>query len=364
MSVWRDVVEFVGVLPRVEFGAAWALWLLALVPVVWWCVVWRSGRAPVGYSSAVLARAAGGTWRVRLRRLPLVLTCLGLVLLVVAGARPREGIGETRTITRGVAIMACVDRSWSMTDTMRFGDESMSRFEVVKRVFREFVEGNGEGLPGRAGDLIGIVKFARLADTACPPVQTHSTLVRILEDMELAPHNQVEAGTSIGDATALAVARLETVAAYLTADGDVGIGGVEPGETADPDFVLTGKVIILLTDGDEKTGRTRALEAAALAAEWGIRIHAIGIGSPGGRFGFDEATLRAMAGETGGIYRRATSADTLRAVYEEINSLEKTEVQTLNSTSYEEWFGVPLGGGIVSMVGSLLLGQLVFRRVA
>ena len=368
--VWPGVVDW----GAVGFGAPWVLVLLCVVPVVIWSRAFWGGRAPVVFGSASRARAGGGSVRSRLRWLPGALMALGVGMLVVSAARPREGIGETRTITRGVAIMACVDRSFSMTDTMSFGDGVLSRFEVVKRVLGEFVEGNGDDLPGRRGDLIGLVKFARLADTACPPVQTHSTLLRILGDMELAPYNVVEAGTSIGDATALAAARLVTIERYLSGDsvvpgvgggaaGDVGGGGVGSGR-GDPDFVLTGKAIILLTDGDEKTGRTRAVEAAELAAEWGIRVHAIGIGSPGGRFGFDEATLRRMADVSGGIYRRATSADGLRAVYREIDALEKTEVETLSSTSFEELFAVPLVVGLGSMVLSVLLGQLVFRRVA
>jgi len=372
---WPGVVDW----GAVGFGSPWALVLLCLVPLVAWSRAFWGGRAPVAFGSASRARAGGGSVRSRLRWLPGALMTLGLAMLVVSAARPREGIGETRTITRGVAIMACVDRSFSMTDTMSFGDGVLSRFEVVKRVLGEFVEGNGEDLPGRRGDLIGLVKFARLADTACPPVQTHSTLLRILGDMELAPYNVVEAGTSIGDATALAAARLVTIERYLSGGSVVpgvgggagvgaragGSGGAGAGDGGgDPDFVLTGKAIILLTDGDEKTGRTRAVEAAELAAEWGIRVHAIGIGSPGGRFGFDEATLRRMAGVSGGIYRRATSADGLRAVYREIDALEKTEVETLSSTSFEELFALPLGGGLGSMVLSIVLGQLVFRRVA
>jgi Ca-activated chloride channel family protein len=338
-----------------EFGAPWAFWLLVLVPVMVWAAVFRATRAPVAMPSAGRAAGGGRGVRARLRHLPAVLAAAAAVCLIAALARPREGIGQTRTITKGVAIMACVDRSWSMTDRMDFGDRRLSRFEVVKEVFREFVEGNGESLPGREGDLIGIVKFARFADTACPPVQTHSTLLRILADMELAPFSQLEAGTSIGEATALAAARLETVEEFLTGGG---------GEPVDPDFELTGKVIILLTDGDEKTGRTRALEAAEIAAGWGIRVHAIGIGEPGGRFGFDEATLRGMAERTGGIYRRASSADSLRAVYREIDLLEKTEVRSISSTSYDEFFWWPLACGAALAGASALAGPLLVRRTA
>ncbi len=340
-------MEWIG---SIEFASAWALWLLALVPVAAWLMVWRGWRAPVAYSDGSRIGGVGATWRVRLRHVPVVLRTLGLILLVLAAARPREGVGEVRTITRGVAIMACVDRSWSMTAEMGFGDERLQRFDVVKRVLREFVEGNGEELQGRQGDAVGIVKFARYADTACPPVRTRSTLLDILDDLRLAPYTQLEAGTSIGDATALAAARLERLEASLSRG------------QGDPDFVLTGKVIIMLTDGDEKTGTTRALEAAELAAEWGIRIHAIGVGSPGGRYGFDEATLRGMAERTGGIYRRATDAGSLREVYAEIDALEQTEVTEVSTTNWEEWFWPFLAAGLGCFALGVLLQETVFGR--
>jgi Ca-activated chloride channel family protein len=288
------------------------------------------------------------------------------VLLVLAASRPREGQDRTRTVTNGVAIMAVIDRSLSMTDGMEYRGQTLTRFGVVKRVLRSFIVGDGEDLPGRAGDLVGIVQFARLADTQAPPTPSHDTLLRILDSLELAPRTSLEAGTSIGEALALAAARLERLGDQLAtaeqqAAMDDGFADDEP--IGDPDFVINSKAIILLTDGDEKTGDITALEAAALCAEWDITVYTIGIGGAGGRYGFDESTLRSIAEQTGGLYRRATDGDSLRSVYAEIDSLETTEVRSLSYTTYREWYAVPLALGLGLLVLEVLLGSLVLRRV-
>lgn len=351
------------------FETPGVLMLIAVLPLLAFVAAIRAGRLPFAYPIGVRAAAVPATWRVRFRWLPLALRVAGLSLLIVAAARPREGVGNVRTVTNGVAIMAVIDRSWSMTDEMVYDGEPMNRFETVKRVFREFVAGNGADLPGRAGDLIGIVQFARLADTQAPPIRTRDTLLGILDDLELAPYSSLEAGTSIGDGLALAAARLESVEDQL---GRVEAAAVErgvpvdlgPGSPTDPDFVINSKIVILLTDGDERSGRTRALEAAELCAQWGIKVYCIGIGSPGTRFGFDENVPKRIAEMTGGIYRRATDADSLRAVYAEIDRLEKTEVQELSFTTYREWFWLPLGMGLVLLGLEAVLVGLVVRRAA
>jgi Ca-activated chloride channel family protein len=364
----------VSLFEEIEFGSLFfetpgVLLLLAVPPVcafVWWV---RSARSPFAYPADARAFAVPATWRVRLRWLTAALRLLALTLLIIAAARPREGVGNVRTVTNGVAIMAAIDRSYSMTDGMVLDGEQTTRFEAVKRVFREFVAGNGEDLPGREGDLIGIVQFARLADTQAPPIRTRETLLTILDNLELAPYTMLEAGTSIGDAIALAAARLESVETQLGAaetgpgdpDAPVDLG---PALATDPDFVINSKIIILLTDGDERSGRTRALEAAALCREWGIKVYCIGIGNPGTRFGFDEDIPKRIAEMTGGLYRRATDADSLRAVYAEIDALEKTEVQQLDYTTYREWFWLPAFAAALLLALELGFSTLVLRRAA
>ncbi len=354
-------------LDRWVFETPEAFWLLGLVPVLVWFAFWRTMRSPLGFSSASRLASAPTTWRVKLRHVPLILRTAALVLLVVAVARPREGQDRTRTVTNGVAIMAVIDRSLSMTERLRYGDERPTRFGVVKRVLRDFIAGDGEELAGREGDLVGIVQFARLADTQAPPVQDHDTVLSILDSLELAPRTQLEAGTSIGEALALAAARLESLTDQLqTAEqrmaADDGFVDPEIDEKGDPDFVINSRVVILLTDGDEKTGDIPALEAAKLCAEWDITVYTIGIGNEFGRFGFDESTLRRIADMTGGLYRRATDGDSLRAVYQEIDSLEKTEVRSLSFTTYREWYHVPLALALALLAFEAAVSALVLRR--
>jgi Ca-activated chloride channel family protein len=235
-------------------------WALALVPVVllaaWWGT--RSGRrGAVVFSSVELAELSGATWRTRLAWLPGAMAALAMVLLAVALARPRLGIGEVRTLANGVAIMMVLDRSASMALPLRFQGEDRPRLDVVKQVFSEFVEGNGGDLPGRPEDLIGLVAFARFAETVCPLVRVHGTLNKLVESMQIA-EQQVEGGTAVGDGLALGAARLR--------EAEKELAERNKGEQ-DPEFTIKSKVIVLLTDGDENAGETRAADAARVCAD-------------------------------------------------------------------------------------------------
>lgn len=347
-----------------RFAHPWLL-LLVLVPIA--LTVWRARRRPPAgrISSAAFPLAAGATWRTRLKGVPGGLRLLALVILAVALARPQAGYGVVRTSADGVAIMMVMDRSSSMNGEMGEGRGAPTRFEAAQEAFRAFVVGDDGSLEGRPHDLIGLMAFARYPETVAPLTRA-TDAVAALADTIQTTQLRAEDGTAIGDAVALAAARLHN------AEKDL----IEQRESSDDeladDFRIKSKVIILLTDGENNAGEADPIAAARLAAEWGIKVYAIGlmgdryIVMPGGRrrhlpgTGADDRVLRAIAEATGGFYRPVEDAGALRAVYEEIDRLETTEIRTREYTNYDEKF-VPLALaalGLLALEGLLRAGPL------
>lgn len=310
---------------------------------------------------------AGVSLRQKLAWVPTGLRVAALVLLAVAMARPQQGRERVRDVSKGIAIEMVVDRSSSMRAEMDFDGERVNRLDAVKRVFEEFVHGNGDELKGRTNDLVGMVAFARYADTLCPLTLAHGALSRFLETVKLVTLRS-EDGTAIGDAVALAAARLKTAEETLARQsGD-----------DDQRYQIKSKIIILLTDGQNNRGKRSPLEAAELAKEWGIKIYTIGVGgqdavttiqTPFGAYkmaagpGVDESTLKAMAEKTGGMYRLATDAESLRAIYETIDRMEKTKIETVRYVDYRELF-VPFALAALAMLGiEAVLSATLFRRI-
>ncbi|MFO7558197.1 MAG: VWA domain-containing protein [Desulfobacterales bacterium] len=290
-----------------------------------------------------------------------------MICLTIALARPQTGIEQIREITQGIAIEMVVDRSGSMGAEMRYQGEQMNRLEVVKNVFTEFALGNGQDLPGRSTDLIGIISFARYPDTTCPLTLAHGALAPFIESIKLV-QDRAEDGTAIGDALALAAARLKTADETTALQKKMGI---EP-------YRIKSKVIILLSDGKNNSGRRDPLQAAEIAAEWGIRIYAIGIGggeaatsirTPFGvyklpmRQGVDVNTLEAVAKKTGGFFRMAEDDQSLREIYEEIDRMEKTEIESFKFVNYKEAF-LPFIVAVLFLTGlEILLTETIFRKI-
>ena len=365
MTLWGEMFRF---------AAPEAFWLLALlVPVALWSGLRRRGRAAVRYSSLGVLHGVPRSLRARLRFLGPTLRVLGVAALVVALARPQQGYGETTVTAEGVAIMAVVDRSWSMTQEIDFDGERLSRIDVVKRVFREFVEGNGDDLPGRPHDLIGLVSFARYAQSVSPLSRSHGILTSLVDSISLVDprRDRFEAGTAIGEGLSLAAARLAKAEEQLEREREALDGEAPAGE-----FKVKSKIIILLTDGDENVGDISASDAAELAARLGVKIYAIGIGGgesgPGSlpgrtffqrpQYPFRTGPLREIAEATDGIFRTATDADSLRAVYEEIDRLETTEIDSVQYTSYAERYAGWALAGLGLLALELALGATLLRK--
>jgi Ca-activated chloride channel family protein len=245
-----------------------------------------------------------------------------------------------------------IDTSSSMSAVdLRLDDRPSDRLEVVKATFRDFVTGGGAGADGRGSDAIGMVTFARYADSVSPPTLDHEALLGLLDQVrivELPP----EDGTAIGDAIVRAIDMLEQ------AEG-------------------ASKVMILLTDGSYNAGEVEPLVAAQVAGAYGIRIYTIGAGTegtalmpvaaPGGGTEYlpsevtiDETTLTQIAQLTEGKYFRATDAEALRSIYAEIDRLEKVQNVAEHHQRYVDIYPLIIAAGLALL---LLESVLVTTRL-
>ncbi|HEM47527.1 MAG TPA: VWA domain-containing protein, partial [Alphaproteobacteria bacterium] len=165
-----------------RFASPWALLFLFLPPAI---AFFRSRRRPgsLRFSSIGNARRAGASLRRRLAPLPLWLRVAALSFLVVALARPQMGREKVREVSKGVAIEMVIDRSGSMKAEMDYRGRRLNRLDAVKKVFEEFLVGNGEELGGRPNDLVGMIAFARYADTMAPLTLGHGALLRFLDSV-------------------------------------------------------------------------------------------------------------------------------------------------------------------------------------
>ncbi len=361
-----------------QLHSLWALLLLILLPPLAYLMLRKKRTAAVKFSSLVDIKNCPVSWRLRFRPLLVAARLLCLVLLIIALARPRKGTILSEIATEGVAIEVVADHSGSMQTEMDYYGQNLSRFEVVKKVFADFVIGDKKELSGRSSDLIGLIVFARYADTVCPLVLGHNVLLEFLKKTDVV-NMRNEDGTAIGDAIALASARLQKCEdelqqrrKKLALAGDKFIGADE-GE-----FKIKSKVIILLTDGCNNTGMYDPMEAAELAKKWGIKIYTVGIGSGQayttvqtimGSFKMpaqqeiDEALLKKIADTTGGFYGRAGDAESLHQIVQKIDSLEKTKVKSVQYIHYAERFGPWTLAALLVLTSEMLANCTIFRKI-
>ncbi len=350
-----------------HFESPWAFLLLLVIPA--FLIVRRvtGKRGAIGFSSTRNAANSGRSWRRRLYQTPLALRMLALIALTFALARPQSGREEILDISKGVAIEMVIDRSGSMAAEMEYRGTHMTRLDVVKEVFQEFALGNGKTLAGRPNDLIGMIAFARYPDTICPVTLAHGALTPFLDTIQLV---QIEAedGTAIGDALALAAARLKKADETLAAQRNKN----------DNAYQIKSKVIIVLSDGENNAGKRDPLQAADLAAEWGIKVYTIAIGggeavhsiqTPFGVYKLpvndrvDTTALQTIAEKTGGMFWKAKDAAALASIYKTIDELEKSEFESVKYVDYHESF-LPFALAVLVLIGGeIVLTGTVLRKI-
>ncbi|MGB0418111.1 MAG: vWA domain-containing protein [Opitutales bacterium] len=294
--------------------------------------------------------------RLAYRWLPPVLQGLTLIALVLALAGPEIKSTQIREKTQGIAIQLLVDISSSMD--MRTQDregQSITRMELAKALCAAFIGGDGDRLSGRPHDLIGLITFARYADTRSPLTFGHQALLDIVQQLKIQDRPN-EDGTAYGDALAIAAARLHTLPELNHASSQ---------------FVsdsIASKVIILLTDGENNSGTHLPTEAAGLAKKWGCRIYAISLGDAS-EYSADQALspaeeiLQHLCRETGGYFRQAYDFESMLAVYAEIDQLEKVEIKQALHQQKTAFFWLPLLVAIISLIGALSLETTWLRTL-
>lgn len=326
-----------------QFADPQFLWLLALLLPMAALYIWRDrkGSAAIRISSvAPLANVPGGIRRWA-RHVPFALRAIAMGLLIVALARPQSSETGSSTTTDGIDIVLSMDVSTSMLAR----DFDPDRITAAKEVAAKFIA-------DRRNDRIGIVAFAGESFTQSPLTTDKGTLQTLLGQIQT---GIIEDGTAIGNGLATAVNRLRESDAQ-------------------------SKVVILLTDGVNNAGQVSPATAADIAAEFGIRVYTIGVGSRGTapypvqdvwgsvryvpmQVEIDEEILTDIAARTGGEYFRATDSGTLAEIYGRINEMEKSRVETNEYTTYTELAGWFMLFGLLLLTAEFLLRFLWLRRL-
>ncbi|MEO7208705.1 MAG: VWA domain-containing protein [Steroidobacteraceae bacterium] len=321
-------------------------WLLTLLPFV---LLWRGRRGPVAaieYSDVSLARDVARRGRSRMGVLAWLLPVLAGALMIVGLARPQRAHGRTEVTANGIDIVLGLDVSGSMQALdFQIENERVNRIEVVKSVVSKFID-------ERPDDRIGIIAFAGAPYLVSPITLDHDWLQQNLERVAV---GGADDGTAIGSAIAAGVNRLRLTQAK-------------------------SKVIILLTDGVNNTGKISPIAAAEAARAMGVKVYTIGVGVRGdapipirdaagntriitARVDVDEKTLQAVADETGGKFYRATDTSSLQKIYEQINRYEKTAQTVQKFEHTEELYPWALIAALGILGLSLLLQQTRLRRL-
>ncbi|MBN2161498.1 MAG: VWA domain-containing protein [Pontiellaceae bacterium] len=311
------------------------LLLLLLIPGIIWLRYFLSRRSTVQFSNAVPLRALSRTWRHGFQFVFPTLLAAGLACLIIALARPQQGLDDSRIRTEAVDIILLLDLSESM-DTRDFAqfNKRISRLDASKDVIERFLQ-------KRPDDRIGMVGFATIPYAVAPLTLDHGWLVKRMEGL----HTRMLDGrrTAIGDGIASAVNRLRESEAK-------------------------SRIIILLTDGSNNWGTLSPENAAEAAAALNIKIYTIGAGGAGQGFMLggsevDETTLKKIAQTTSAQFYRARDLKTLDDVYAQIDQLEKTEIEVESYTRYREKAGGWIFAGIVLVGLEQLLSLTKLGRI-
>ena len=330
-------------MPQFEFPYA----LLALLALPFFLrLARRSAISPAVRATrladpALIPQSARQRWA----GLPRQLRIAALALLICALAGPRLSGRRVREISKTIGIQMVVDCSGSMNEAdMLFEGKRRSRIDLVRELSKDFVLGNGADLKGRMEDTIGVIAFADYPTTLCPLMLPDQNMRPILERIGVAANAD---GTAIGDAVAVAAARFHHAET-----------------TASENF--RSKAIVLLTDGENNSGKRSVAEAAALAKEWGVRIYAIAIRPTGRRLNRADPAwddLELLADASGGMARLVTDGSSLQTVYREIDKLERSDRQQAHFTGGWELIYALVAGGLVLLLAEVALAQTWLRRI-
>ena len=331
------------------FGKPYLLLLLLLLPLLAWLKGRRGSPAAFLYSSVHLMRGLERLSRSRAGSFLLAMRWFALAFFIVALAQPRFVQSETKVTASGVDIAVSVDMSGSMmSEDFEVRGARVSRWNMARDVLKKFIE-------KRPNDRIGLIAFATQAFIACPLTLDHDFLLQNLDRLELGTIDASK--TAIGSGLSTAVNRIR-------------------------DLKSKSKIVILMTDGQNNYGTVAPLTAAEAAKSLGVKVYTIGVGRQGtapmpvGRDPFtgemryltqpvdiDEDTLQKISDMTGGKYYRADNAEKFKAIYDEIDKLERTEATIKKYSQYDELFALALFPGLGLLLAEIFLANTIWRKL-
>lgn len=323
----------------ISFGQPLAFGLFIIIPVLIYLYISRNRR--VTSSIAVSSIDAKGleTWKNYARHLPFICRLICISLVIVALAKPQTQNAEQHAEGEGIDIILCIDVSGSMTAQ----DFSPNRLEAAKNVAIDFVN-------KRPTDRIGVVIFSGESFTQCPLTTDHNVLIAAIQNIR---NGLLEDGTAIGSGLGTSVDRLRN-------------------------STSKSKIVVLLTDGENNGGLIDPKTAKEIAKAFGVRVYTIGVGSEGyapqpvntalgvviqnEKVTIDEKLLREIASETGGQYFRARDDESLKSIYRNIDGLEKSKVELVNSVRYDDKFFPFVVGALFFLLLEVVLNYTIFRK--
>ncbi len=328
--------------PNFQYLHPQFFWLFSLIPILigWFYLVQnkRKTRLKLGYTAGLLQVKS---WKTSAEKIVPVLRLLAISALIIALARPvTHSVTKKNKTNRGIDILMAIDISASMLAR----DLSPNRLEALKKVAIDFVN-------KRPNDRIGIVGYAGESFTKIPITSDKEIIIKTIRELN---YGELEGGTAIGMGLGTAINRIK-------------------------DSKAKSKVIILLTDGVNNSGFVDPITASEIAKEYGIKVYTIGIGTNGmamfpvaknldGSLVYqnqpveiDEALLRQIAKETSGKYFRATSNTKLKAIYDEIDMMEKTISEEIKYENYDELYRQWVIIALALLILEFLMRKTLFR---
>lgn len=336
------MMELLRNIEYIDFARPGLLYLLLIIPLMLTWYIYKSSRSQptLQVSSLDPFSKQSKTWRIWLIHSMFALRVLATSLIIFAIAGPQSSLRRHDISVEGIDIMIAFDISGSMLAE----DFQPNRIEAAKDLAIEFIQ-------NRPNDRLGLVVFAGESFTQAPLTTNHAALINLFRDVR---SGMIEDGTAIGDGLAIAVDRLRKSKAV-------------------------SKVVILLTDGINNKGSVDPMTAAEMARLYGIRVYSVGVGSIGMApfpvqtpFGkrhqmvevkIDEELLSSISQLTNGKYFRATSNEKLKAVYEEIDQMEKTKIDVTEYKRKVDEFGPLALMALLLLLVEVVLRYSVFRTL-
>ena len=328
---------------KIQFLNPEFFWMLFLIPIIclWYIIKKNKLNNSISLPNTI-AFLSYSSIVPKLKPILYVLRILSLIFIIIALARPQIIDVSTKVKNnQGIDMVMAIDVSASMLAK----DLKPNRLEALKNVASNFIL-------DRLNDRIGLVEYAGESYTKTPITSDKNIIIKSLNEIKY--NTIIEGGTAIGMGLATSVNRIK-------------------------DSKAKSKIIILLTDGVNNSGFIDPNTAAELAIEYGIKIYTIGIGTNGmalspvgvdskGKFSYaniqveiDENLLMEIADMTGGKYFRATNNEKLEEIYNEINKLEKSDIEEIKYYNHQEKYRLYILLAVFFLTTELILKYTLFR---